>query len=116
RILSSTTYIDKGGRPALLSLLPFQGVDFYGNYSFRYLWQKRLHFWSYSHHPFYLQRGALSIKHDLQTRPSTFLRFRFLRASTFRRLSFIPKEPKVARIVLQGPSRGRYSGCSTPIS
>jgi hypothetical protein len=45
-------------------------VDFYGNYSFRYLWQKRLHFWSYSHHPFYLQRGALSIKHDLQTRPS----------------------------------------------
>jgi len=45
-------------------------VDFYGNYSFRYLRQKRLHFWSYSHHPFYLQRGALSIKHDLQTRPS----------------------------------------------
>src|SRR5258707_11034821 len=68
-MLSSTTYIDKGGRPALLSLLPFQRVDFYGNYSFRYLWQKRLHFWSYSHHPFYLQRGALSIKHDLQTRP-----------------------------------------------
>ena len=44
-------------------------MDFYGNYSFRYLRQKRLHFWSYSHHPFYLQRGALSIKHDLQTRP-----------------------------------------------
>src|SRR5258707_14939381 len=68
-MLSSTTYIDKGGRPALLSLLPFQRVDFYGNYSFRYLWQKRLHFWPYSHHPFYLQRVALSIKHDLQTRP-----------------------------------------------
>jgi hypothetical protein len=45
-------------------------VDFYGNYSFRYLRQKRLHFWSYSHHLFYLQREALSIKHDLQTRPN----------------------------------------------
>jgi hypothetical protein len=63
--------LTKEGRPALLSLLPFQGVDFYGNYSFRDLRQKRLHFWSYSHHPFYLQRGALSIKHDLQTRPRT---------------------------------------------
>src|SRR5882762_957699 len=69
RILSSTTYIDNGDRPALLSLLPFQGVDFYGKYSFRYLRQKCLHFWSYSHHPFYLQLGALSIKEDLQTRP-----------------------------------------------
>jgi hypothetical protein len=69
RILSSTTYIDKKGRPALLSLLPFQGVDFYENYSFHYLRQKRLHFWLYSHHPSYLQVGGLSIKQDLQTRP-----------------------------------------------
>jgi len=44
-------------------------VDFYGNYSFHYLRQKRFHLWSYSHYPFYLLVGALSIKQDLQTRP-----------------------------------------------
>ena len=33
-------YIDRGGRPDLLCLLLFQGLDFYGNYSFRYLRQK----------------------------------------------------------------------------
>ena len=37
RILSSTRYIDKEGRPTLQLISPFQGVDFYGNYSFRYL-------------------------------------------------------------------------------
>jgi len=31
RILSSTRYIDKAGRPALFCLSSFQGVDFHGN-------------------------------------------------------------------------------------
>ena len=45
-MLSSTMYIDREGRPDLLCLLSFQGLDFYGNYSFRYLRQKLFHFWS----------------------------------------------------------------------
>jgi len=49
-------------------------VDFYGNYSFHYFRQKRFHLWSYSHHPSYLLVGALSIKQDLQTRPSSWIR------------------------------------------
>ena len=61
RILSSTTHIDKGRPTSFTIFIAVPGSGFLWQYSFRYLWQKRLHFWSYSHHPFYLQRGAFDV-------------------------------------------------------
>jgi hypothetical protein len=69
RILSSTRYIDKGGRPAPLCLLFFQGVISMEIIASAIFGRRAFTFGRYSHNPFYLQVGGLSIKQDLQTRP-----------------------------------------------